>query len=355
MSSISALYKKIESKQRISPQEAVRLFKDGDLLQLGRLADTLNKEKNQNVIGYVIDRNINYSNVCMLRCKFCAFRRDKGEEGSWEHPLHEIDEKIEDLLTYGGTQILMQGGHHPQWKIEDYTRMLSHIRGKYPQIHIHAFSPPEIDHISRLNKISYEETLRLFKEAGLHSLPGGGAEILVDRIRKKISAGKVSSENWLKVAQTGHELGIRGSATMMFGHVETVEDRVEHLAKVRELQDKTQGFFAFIPWTYVPGNSPMGGEQVGGHDYLKTLAISRIFMDNFQNIQISWLTQGIKMAQIAMQFGGNDMGSTLLEENVVRSTGVPNHTNVPEIHRVIQEWGYTPRQRDTFYNTLQMH
>lgn len=352
MSSISALYQKIEKSERINGAEALQLFREGDLLTLGRLADNLNKAKNQNVIGYVIDRNINYTNVCVLRCKFCAFRRDKGEEGSWEHSLHEIDEKIEDLLSYGGTQILMQGGHHPQWKIEHYTNMLSHIRNKFPQITIHAFSPPEIDHISRLNKVSYYDTLKAFKEAGLQSLPGGGAEILVDRIRGEISAGKVNAENWLKVAQTGHELGIQGSATMMFGHIETLEDRVEHLQKLRDLQDKTQGFFAFIPWTYVPGNSPMGGEQVGGHDYLKTLAICRIFMDNFQNIQISWLTQGIKMAQIAMQFGGNDLGSTLMEENVVRSTGVPNETNVPEIHRVIEEWGYIPRQRDTFYRTV---
>ncbi len=355
MSSISNLYRKIEDHQRISNEEALQLLKEGDLLTLGKLADSLNKEKNGTTIGYVIDRNINYTNVCVLRCKFCAFRRDKGDEDAWEHSLEEIDQKIEELLSYGGTQILMQGGHHPEWKLDHYTGLIRHIAEKYPQINIHAFSPPELDHISRLCKIPYEETLKALKEAGLQSIPGGGAEILVDSIRQKISAGKVNSENWLKVAETGHRLGIQGSATMMFGHVETLEDRITHLSKVRELQDKTGGFFAFIPWTYIPGNSPMGGTQVGGHDYLKTLALSRIFLDNFQNIQISWLTQGIKTAQIAMQFGGNDMGSTLLEENVVRSTGVPNQTNVDELHRVIREWGYTPRQRDTFYNTVKMH
>ena len=352
MSSISNLYHKIESGQRISPEECLTLFKEGDLLSLGRLADDINKTKNGNIIGYVIDRNINYTNICVLRCKFCAFRRDKKDEDSWEHNFSEIDQKIEELIGVGGTQILMQGGHHPEWKMDKYIDLVSHIRNKFPGITIHAFSPPEIDHISRLCKLSYEEVLKALKQAGLHSLPGGGAEILVDRIRKDISAGKVSAENWLKVAETGHRLGIQGSATMMFGHVETLEDRVTHLNLVRELQDKTKGFFAFIPWTYVPGNSPMGGEQVGGHDYLKTLAISRIFMDNFQNIQVSWLTQGSKAAQIALQFGGNDLGSTLLEENVVRSTGVPNQTNVEELHRMIQEWGYIPRQRDTFYNTI---
>ena len=211
MSSISALYHKIENHQRITPDEALQLFKEGELLQLGRLADNLNKEKNGNVIGYVIDRNINYTNLCTLRCKFCAFRRDKGDEDAYELSHDEVDQKIEELLSFGGTQILMQGGHHPKWKIADYTSLLSHIRTKYPQITIHAFSPPEIDHISRLNKISYEETLKAFKEAGLHSLPGGGAEILVDRIRGSISAGKVSAENWLKVAETGHRLGDRKS------------------------------------------------------------------------------------------------------------------------------------------------
>jgi cyclic dehypoxanthinyl futalosine synthase len=354
MSSISDLYRKIENGHRVDPEETLNLFKEGDLLTLGRLADNINKLKNGSVVGYVIDRNINYTNVCVLRCKFCAFRRDKGDEDAWEHSYKEIDEKIEDLLTHNGTQILMQGGHHPEWKLDYYTNLVRHIRETFPQITVHAFSPPELDHISRLCKIPYEDTLRALKEAGLQSIPGGGAEILVDSIRQKISAGKVNSENWLKVAETGHRLGIQGSATMMFGHVETLEDRVTHLTKIRDLQDRTKGFFAFIPWTYVPGNSPMGGEQVGGVDYLKTLAICRIFLDNFQNIQVSWLTQGLKIAQIALQFGGNDLGSTLLEENVVRSTGVPNQTNVPELQRIVKEWGYTPRQRDTFYNTVSM-
>jgi cyclic dehypoxanthinyl futalosine synthase len=352
MNLISDLYRKIEEGHRISPEEALTLFKEGDLLTLGRLADQINKLKNQNLVGYVIDRNINYTNVCVLRCKFCAFRRDKGDEDAWEHSYEEIDQKVEELLQHNGTQILMQGGHHPEWKLDYYVNLVRHIREKYPTITIHAFSPPELDHISRLCKISYEDTLKALKEAGLHSIPGGGAEILVDSIRQRISAGKVNSENWLKVAETGHKLGIQGSATMMFGHVETLEDRVTHLNKLRELQDRTHGFFAFIPWTYVPGNSPMGGESVGGVEYLKTLAICRIFLDNFQNIQVSWLTQGLKIAQIALQFGGNDLGSTLLEENVVRSTGVPNQTNVPELRRIVKEWGYTPRQRDTFYNTV---
>ncbi|MFO1520091.1 MAG: cyclic dehypoxanthinyl futalosine synthase [bacterium] len=354
MNSISDLYRKIEDGRRLTSEDALTLFQQGDLLTLGRLADNLNKLKNGNLVGYVIDRNINYTNVCVLRCKFCAFRRDKGDEDAWEHSYAEIDQKIEELLVHHGTQILMQGGHHPEWKLDYYVNLVGHISEKYPQITIHAFSPPELDHISRLCKIPYEQTLKALKEAGLDSIPGGGAEILVDSIRKEISAGKVNAENWLKMAETAHNLGIQGSATMMFGHVESLEDRVAHLQKVRDLQDRTGGFFAFIPWTYVPGNSPMGGESVGAVDYLKTLAICRLFLDNFQNIQVSWLTQGLKTAQIALQFGGNDLGSTLLEENVVRSTGVPNQTNVPELNRIVKEWGYTPRQRDTFYNTVAM-
>ncbi len=349
----SALLHKLEEKNRLSPEDALVLFKEGDLLTLGHYADRLNLEKNGPTVGYVIDRNLNYTNVCVLRCKFCAFRRDKAAEGSWELSYTEVDEKIEELLANGGTQILMQGGHHPDWRLDYYVNLVRHIKEKYPQITIHAFSPPELHHVAHLCKISYGELLSALKEAGLDSIPGGGAEILDDPIRQKISSGKCTSEQWLKVCETAHGLGIRGSATMMFGHVETTLHRVKHLQLLRNLQDRTGGFFAFIPWTYVPGNSPLGGQSVGGHEYLKTLAICRLFLDNFKNIQISWLTQGIKVAQIGMQFGGNDMGSTLLEENVVRSTGVPNRTTVDELRRVVSEAGRVPRQRDTFYNYLQ--
>ncbi len=352
MNSISDLYRKIEEKNRINPEEALLLFQQGDLLKLGQLANSLNREKNGELVGYVIDRNINYTNVCVLHCKFCAFRRDRGEEDSYELTFQEIDEKINDLLTHGGTQILMQGGHHPEWKLDYYTNLVSHIRKTFPMITVHAFSPSEIHHMSKVCKASYETIIKELKDAGLQSIPGGGAEILDNQIRKEISAGKCNADEWLKICETAHQLGVQGSATMMFGHVETLQDRVNHLQKLRDLQDKTNGFFAFIPWTYVPGNSQMGGEAAGGHEYLKTLAISRIFLDNFQNIQVSWLTQGLKTAQIALQFGGNDLGSTLLEENVVRSTGIPNQTNVPELRRIVSEWGYTPRQRDTFYNTV---
>lgn len=348
----SALLHKIESQERISPAEALTLFQEGDLMTLGRLAGERNRRLNGDVIGYVIDRNLNYTNVCVLRCKFCAFRRDKGAEGAWELSFDEIDKKIEELLTVGGTQILMQGGHHPDFKLDYYTDMLRHIKAKYPQITIHAFSPPELHHVAHVCKISYHELLSALKAAGLDSIPGGGAEILDDGIRQEISSGKCKSSQWLEVFETAHRLGIQGSATMMFGHRESIEQRVRHLELLRDLQDKTGGFFAFIPWTYVPGNSPMGGTQVGSHDYLKNLAICRLFLDNFKNIQISWLTQGIQVAQIATQFGGNDMGSTLLEENVVRSTGAPHHTNVEEIQRVVGELGKVARQRDTFYNYL---
>ena len=348
----SALLRKLDNQERLSPEDALNLFESADLLTLGEYARGYNEEKNGDTIGYVIDRNLNYTNVCVLRCKFCAFRRDKGDEGSWELSFEDIDEKIEELLAKGGTQILMQGGHHPDFKLDYYTNMVRHIKEKYPQITVHAFSPPELHHIAHICKISYEELLSALKEAGLDSIPGGGAEILDDKIRQEISSGKCKSEQWLNVFEAAHQLGIKGSATMMFGHRENYSHRVEHLRLIRDLQDKTDGFFAFIPWTYVPGNSPMAGHQVGSHDYLRTLAISRLFMDNFKNIQISWLTQGIQVAQIATQFGGNDMGSTLLEENVVRATGAPHRTNVEELRRIVKGIGKVPRQRDTFYNYL---
>ena len=348
----SALLRKIEQRERIDGQDALTLFERGDLLTLGRLANEVNLEKNGNTVGYVIDRNLNYTNVCVLRCKFCAFRRDKDAEGSWELTWKNIDDKIEELLDAGGTQILMQGGHHPDFKLDYYVDLVRHIKNRYPQVTVHAFSPPELHHIAHLCKISYQELLSALKSAGLDSIPGGGAEILDDGIRQKISSGKCKSSQWLDVFETAHRLGIRGSATMMFGHIENVSHRIAHLQQLRDLQDRTGGFFAFIPWTYVPGNSPMGGSQAGSHDYLKTLAISRIFLDNFQNIQISWLTQGLAVAQVATQFGGNDMGSTLLEENVVRATGAPHRTTVDELRRVLTELGKTPRQRDTFYNYL---
>jgi len=348
----SNLSHKIEAGERITPEEALALFKEVDLMTLGQWANQVNQRKNQDVIGYVVDRNINYTNVCVLRCKFCAFRADKGATNSWEHTHAEIDEKIEELLKAGGTQILMQGGHHPDFKLDYYLNLLSHIKANYPQVTIHAFSPPELHHIARLCKLSYQQLLSELKKAGLDSIPGGGAEILNDKIRRELSAGKCSAAQWLEVCETAHQLGLQGSATMMFGHIETFEDRIQHMNLLRTLQDRTQGFFAFIPWTFVPGNSPLNLASVGGHDYLKTLAISRLFMDNFKNIQISWLTQGIKLAQVAIYFGGNDMGSTLLEENVVRSTGVGHKTTVDELCRVITQAGKIPRQRNTFYQYL---
>lgn len=346
------LWPKIKNRERLSVQDGLRLFKKANLLELGQAANQLNEEKNGKVIGYVIDRNLNYTNVCVLRCTFCAFRRDKKASDSYVLSFEEIDQKIEDLIKQGGTQILMQGGHHPELKLDFYTDLLSHIKDKFPQVTIHAFSPPEIHHLSKLLKLNYKEILQALKKSGLDSIPGGGAEILQDKIRQNISAGKCSSAEWLKVFQCAHELGIQGSATMMFGHGESLEDRLNHLKQLRNLQDKTGGFFAFIPWTYVPGNSPMGGEQVGAQDYLRTLAISRLFLDNFKNIQISWLTQGIEVAQVATQFGGNDFGSTLLEENVLRSTQNAQSTNLEEMQRVITIAGKKPLQRDTFYRYL---
>ncbi len=347
----SNLLQKLEEQTRLTSEDALTLFEKGDLLALGHFADLYNQSKNGNTVGYVVDRNLNYTNVCVLRCKFCAFRRNKKDEDAWELSYEEINQKIEDLIAHDGTQILMQGGHHPDFKLDYYTNLVGHIKSKYPKITIHA-SPPEIHHIAHVCKLNYHDVLSALKEAGLDSIPGGGAEILDDPLRQKISSGKCNSAQWLEVFETAHQLGIQGSATMMFGHHENYAQRVAHLQQLRDLQDRTQGFFAFIPWTYVPGNSPMAGQQVGSHDYLKTLAISRLFMDNFKNIQISWLTQGIKVAQVATQFGGNDLGSTLLEENVLRATGGANHTHVEEMKRIVSEMGKSARQRDTFYRYL---
>ncbi len=349
---LSNTLKKIENNERLVFEDGINLFNSYDLIPIGRIADNIRKKLNpENSVTYIVDRNINYTNICISRCYFCAFYREIGSPEAYLLSEEELYKKIEETLTLGGTQILMQGGLHPDLFINFYEKMLRGIKSRY-KIHIHAFSPPEIIHIAKVSHLTIQETLVRLKESGLGSIPGGGAEILVEDVRKKISPVKCTAEEWLQVMKEAHKIGLKSSATMMFGHIESYEDRVNHILKIRELQDETGGFIAFIPWTFQSANTKLGGETVSGFDYLKTLAISRILLDNFKNIQASWITQGPKVAQIALSFGANDLGSTMIEENVVRLAGASYRMSREEMEMLIKDSGFVPVQRDTFYNKI---
>jgi cyclic dehypoxanthinyl futalosine synthase len=285
-------------------------------------------------------------------CKFCAFYRTETDAESYVLSREEIAKKIEELVAVGGTQILLQGGHHPKLGIEFYLDLLGFIKGRFPQINVHGFSPPEFNHFAEVFAMPLEEVIRRFREAGLGSIPGGGAEILVDRVRDRIAPLKCKTDDWLRVMQCAHEQGLRSSATMMFGHVETVEDRIEHLQRLRDLQDKTGGFTAFICWTFQTEHTKLRAEPVGSHEYLRMQSLARIFLDNFDNVQASWVTQGPKIGQLALKFGANDFGSLMMEENVVSSAGTTFRVTVEEMRRLITEMGYEPRQRDNWYRLL---
>jgi len=351
---VDAILKKTLDGERIDGREAVRLFSTNDALLLGNVASRLARRKRNNrVITYIVDRNINYTNICVTDCAFCAFYRKEKDADAYVHPFPAIAEKIEETLALGGRQILLQGGHNIHLRIDYFEDLFRKIKEKF-DIHLHALSPPEIVHTSKISKISIDETLQRLRSAGLDSIPGGGAEILVDRVRGKISPAKCSTDEWLEVMDKAHQMGIPTTATMMFGHVETLEDRVEHLLRVREQQDKTGGFTAFIPWPFQPGNTELSLDMgitsaVSGLDYLKTLAISRIVLDNFDNIQSSWVTQGPKVGQVALYYGANDMGSTMLEENVVRAAGTVHCLNESDIRRLITDSGFTPQKRNMRY------
>jgi cyclic dehypoxanthinyl futalosine synthase len=299
----------------------------------------------------VIDRNINYTNICISKCKFCAFYRSSGNKDSYVLSKDEIFKKIEEIISIGGTQFLLQGGLNPDLNIDYFTDLFTSIKERY-DIVIHALSPPEIFHIAKNSSISISETLKRLKNSGLDSIPGGGAEILVDDVRKRISPNKIDFARWRDIMIEAHKLDIPTSATMMFGSIEKKEDIVEHLLKIREIQDKTGGFVAFIPWTYQPLNTELGGKKVTGVEYLKVLAISRIMLNNIPNIQVSWVTQGPKIAQIALRFGANDFGSTMLEENVVSAAGATFRMDIEEIIYLIKDAGFIPCQRDNKYKIL---
>ncbi len=338
--------------KRISEEDSLTLFHSHDFLSIGAVADKICKRLHpENRITYVIDRNINYTNICVSRCRFCAFYRSAGATDAYVLSRRQLYQKIKETVELGGTQILLQGGLHPDLRIQFYCDMLRYIKREF-DIHIHGFSPPEIIHFSRLNSMSVAEVISRLRAAGLDSIPGGGAEILSERVRSEMSPHKCTASEWLKVMRTAHEMGMRTTATMMFAHTENYQERVEHLAKIRELQQETRGFTAFIPWTFQPANTSLGGMSVYGIEYLKTLAISRIFLDNIPNIQASWVTQGAKIAQLALRFGANDLGSTMIEENVVRAAGVSFRMSLAEMRALIEDAGFIASQRDCYYNLI---
>ncbi len=304
------------------------------------------------IITYNVDRNINYTNVCNVYCKFCAFYRTAKDEDAYVITKEELDQKIEETVALGGNQILMQGGHHPSLTLDWYLDMLSHIKKEFPQVNIHAFSPSEFIHFQKVFDLPMEDLLRQFKEAGLGSIPGGGGEILVDRVRQRIAPLKAMSDEWLGVMDVAHRMGLNSSATMMFGHVETLEDRIEHLERVRAQQDATGGFTAFIAWTFQPENTRLKAKTVGAHEYLRMQALSRIYLDNIPNIQSSWVTQGLEVGQVALTYGSNDLGSIMIEENVVSKAGTTFQMTVEDMHRLIKDLGYEPRQRNNWYQLI---
>jgi cyclic dehypoxanthinyl futalosine synthase len=344
---------------RITSEEAKQLY-FAPLTELGELADARRRQRKgaayggrgNEIVTYIIDRNINYTNVCNVYCKFCAFMRTERDDDSYVLTPEEIGAKITELEAIGGTQILMQGGHHPKLGIDYYLKLLHYIRTNHPTINIHGFSPPEFNHFAEVFHMSLEEVITRFKEAGLGSIPGGGGEILVDKIRDRISPLKCNSDQWLEVMRIAHRLGLAGSATMMFGHVESVDDRIEHLRRLRDVQDETGGFTAFICWTFQPENTRLKATPVGSHEYLRMQALSRVFLDNFDNVQSSWVTQGPKIGQVALQYGANDYGSVMMEENVVSAAGTSFRLTVDEIKKAITELGYEARQRDNWYRLL---
>lgn len=360
-SEIRHILEKALSRERIVPEEGLALISSKDLLALGRTAEEVCRILHPEPYRtYAIDRNINYTNICVARCRFCAFSRDLDEEDAYTISEGDLFQKIKETVEQGGTQILMQGGLHPHLRLDFYEGLLRSIKERF-SIHIHSFSPPEIIHFSRLEGLTVREVILRLKEAGLDSIPGGGAEILVDRCRGAVSPKKYTAGEWLTVMREAHRLGMKTSATMMFGHVETLEERIVHMDRLRRLQDETGGFTAFIPWPFQPF-SPLKGRPmhtqleklppVGAFEYLKTLAVSRLYLDNIPNVQSSWVTQGAKIGQLALRFGANDMGSTMLEENVVRAAGVSFRMTRDEIVRLIEDLGYQARQRDFYYQSV---
>ena len=354
-SAVTQILDKASQGGRLTPAEGLTLLDSHNLAEIGEASDAVTRRLHPEPYRtYNIDRNVNYTNICTAVCDFCAFYRTPQDKlQGYVLPRDELLQKVEETVALGGDQILMQGGLHPDFQLDWYEQLLHDIKSRFPQVNIHGFSPPELYHFTKVNKLPIRTVLERLRRAGLGSLPGGGAEILVDRVRKKITRGKVLTDNWLNVMRVWHELGGRSTATMMFGHVETLAERIEHLERLRLLQDETGGFTAFICWTFQPENTNMADvPPAASFEYLKTQAVSRLYLDNFPNIQSSWVTQGRKVGQLALLFGANDMGSLMIEENVVAEAGTVHYLNLQQIRDAISELGYVPRQRNVFYELI---
>lgn len=336
---------------RLTSGEALKLFTDGDLLELGKAAEAIRKKKFGDMTTFIIDRNINYTNICKNECKFCAFWRRANQKGAYLLTHEEILQKVRETVAAGGTQLMIQGGLHPDLPLSYYEDMLRLIKKNF-DITIHSFTATEIQHFANCAGLSILETLKRLQAAGLDSLPGGGAEILVDEVRKKISPKKIMTDDWLNVMRAAHSIGMKSTATMVIGFGETLAQRLEHMEKIRNLQDETGGFRAFITWTYQPKNTALGGEKVSSQDYMKTLAMTRIFMDNVEHIQGSWVTQGERIGQLTLTFGADDLGSIMLEENVVRAAGTSFEMSTRKMVDLIRSAGKIPAQRNTKYEVL---
>jgi len=341
---------------RLSVCEGTELFKC-DLWELSRAATLVRQRFNPNQqVTFVVDRNVSYTNACVVDCDFCAFHRHPSDPDAYTLSLEAICSKVKELVEWGGTQVLIQGGVHPDLSLDFYLSMIREIKRRFPEVHLHSLSAVEIDFIAKKEKCSIREVLIRLKEAGLNSIPGGGAEILVERVRQRISPKKMDSDCWIDFMRTAHEVGFRSTATMVFGHIETLEERMLHLARLRKLQDETGGFRAFIPWSLSPVGTPRTKdlEMASGVDYLKTVAISRLFLDNIQHLQAGWLTEGLKLGQVALSFGADDMGGTLFEDKVLEPTGLRVRTRREDLIRLIREAGFCAAQRDTNYNIVRV-
>jgi cyclic dehypoxanthinyl futalosine synthase len=351
---IDQIADKVRSGSRVTAAEALALYREAPTSLLGQLADAVRARKHaERVVTYIIDRNVNYTNVCVAKCNFCAFYRDVGSPDGYVLGFDEIFRKIDETIAVGGVQLLLQGGHNPDLPLSWYEDLFRAVKERYPSFKLHALSPPEIIHLSRLSQLPVPEVIARLIAAGLDSIPGGGAEILVDRVRKLLHCyGKATADEWLDVMRHAHRAGLRTTATMMYGTVESDEERLEHLLRLRDLQDETGGFTAFITWSYQPEHTELSGSEATGIDYLRTLATSRIVLDNFDNLQASWVTQGGKVGQLSLAFGANDMGSVMIEENVVRAAGASYCMDEVEIVRNIEDAGFVPKRRDMHYGIL---
>jgi cyclic dehypoxanthinyl futalosine synthase len=351
---IDHIAERVRAGERVSADEALALYRDAPTPLLGRLADGIRARKHtEGIVTYIIDRNVNYTNVCVAKCNFCAFYRPVGSSEGYVLGFEELFRKIDETIAVGGGQLLLQGGHNPDLPLTWYEDLFRAIKERYPSFKLHALSPPEIIHLSRLSQLRVPRVIERLIAAGLDSVPGGGAEILVDRVRKLLHCdGKATADEWLDVMRHAHRAGLRTTATMMYGTVETDGERLEHLLRLRALQDETGGFTAFITWSYQPDHTELSGTEATGIDYLRTLALSRIVLDNFDNLQASWVTQGGKVGQLSLAYGANDMGSVMIEENVVRAAGASYCMDEAEIVRNIEDAGFAAKRRDMHYQIL---